>query len=277
MLKNLIIQGIATFVSIFFSFLAINFFKVRTKSKITFLRSKAICRTLAIICTLLALISAIYFFNYLNTLEHFFVIPCILSFVVAIIVYTLFTWLGWSYNNLHGGYSLILALLTIVIFIFANIADKEYSDYNSNIVQQVPKITTEKYDLFSLSNASVLEGSIEANSSRNHSEVFFIQHTTTETIVNGQIKHVDVYKFYYLANDETGEIRFMTLEADDTPLYFVEEGEKPYLLKRISTPYSLNYNVNPAEICDVGQQTISYELHIPQNSIVEIFEINPNK
>ena len=68
----------------------------------------------------------------------------------------------------------------------------------------------------------------------------------------------------------------ITLNADDTPLFIVKNGEEPYLLEKINLPYSLDYNVEPPSVCNVGQYYTTYELHIPENSIVDVFEFDTN-
>ena len=123
-------------------------------------------------------------------------------------------------------------------------------------------------------DGSEIVGSIDGNVLSNVISRFFVQHTTIDGSVDGEIRQVDVYKFYYIASSETGEVRLKTLKAELTPIFFVEQGEKPYLLKKEIIPYSLNYNVDPPETCNVGEKTICYELHIPENSIVENFRFD---
>ena len=55
----------------------------------------------------------------------------------------------------------------------------------------------------------------------------------------------------------------------------VEEGETPYLLKKVVTPYSIDYNTDPAvNIYYTGREKVTYELHIPKGSIVGNFEFD---
>lgn len=65
-----------------------------------------------------------------------------------------------------------------------------------------------------------------------------------------------------------------TLEVNTTPLYYIQDGETPYLAKITTQPYSLDYNVDPPKECNFKEATVSYELHIPKGSILEIININ---
>lgn len=187
---------------------------------------------------------------------------------------------GWEEHNFHGGYSLIFIACSIILCI--PIFESDYQTemwwkYNENVIRQsAPKVETYECQLLAANYASKTEGFIEGNMQSTATSGFFVQRTNVTGNINGQIQQIDVYKFYYVANKTTGEIRLMNLNANTTPIFWVEDGEQPYLLKRISTPYSLDYNIDPPKECNFGEPTVEYELHIPKNSIVESFEFNTN-
>lgn len=285
LLINLIVQAIVAFISIFFICLAVNLKKARPNSKISFLRKESNCRTLKIICIVLAVLTGIYYCYdvlFLNNVESFSAGLKISLYALAIVLFFLFISLdNEDAYKFRGGYTLIVILACMFFAVCFIKMDESYSielklmqEYNAKIIKQDPQVNTYKYELLSATDGSKIVGSIDGSLSANVLSRFFVQHTTIDGSVDGEIKQIDVYKFYYIANCETGEIRPKTLEAESTPLFYVEEGEKPYLLKKEVIPYSLNYNKNPPEVCNVGEKTISYELHIPKDSIVENFRFD---
>ena len=285
LLRNLIVQALVAFISIFFICLTVNLKKARPNSKISFLREESNCRTLKIICIVLAVLAGIYYCYdvlFLNYVESFSAGLKIFLYALAIVLFFLFISLdNEDAYKFRGGYTLIVILACIFFEVcFINeqesytIEQKHRQEYNAKIIKQDPQVNNYKYELLSAVDGSEIVGSIDGSLSGRVLSRFFVQHTTVDGNVDGEIRQVDVYKFYFIANSETGEIRPKTLEAESTPIFYIEEGEKPYLLEKEVIPYSLDYNVDPAKVCNVGEKTISYELHIPKDSIVENFRFD---
>lgn len=283
MLTNIIIQGIVAFIAIVFLCVAINFWEVRPKSKIPLLRDSKKCKTLAITFGIAAILMVGYFCYDVCCLNYINVFTCGIKIFFLGIAVTLFicsTLEGWKWYKFHGGYS--LTVIACLIMLFVPMLEMDYESemlrqYNENVIKQMePKVETYECQLLAANYASKTEGSINGNMQNITTSGFFVQRTNVTGNINGQIQQIDVYKFYYVASKTTGEIRLMTLNANTTPIFFVEDGEQPYLLKRISTPYSLDYNIDPPKECNFGKPTVEYELHIPKNSILENFEFNTN-
>lgn len=279
MLTNIIIEGISAFLSVVTFFFAINlqagnFVKAERKRKflsITFFVLMAICILVYIITIILEK-------------DHFFISGLKIGLLIAcFFAYIGFVLLSEEDFRIHGGYTLIIVAISIGIItsLFYGAEKNEIelakqAAYNQNVIKQTPQVKEIKHTLISATDSSKIEGNIHGELSGKSFGTFFIQRSTTTGNIDGELKQTDIYKFYYVANTSTGEIRLMTLNADDTPLFIVKNGEEPYLLEKINTPYSLNYNVEPPSVCNVGQSYTTYELHIPENSIVDVFEFDTN-
>lgn len=225
----------------------------------------------------LAILCAIYYWCDVllwNCYEFSDVGNKILLFVTGVVAWCM----AWGIGKLDDSpimASIIILIVTIIfilLFAFAIKRTEEQAIYDEKIVEQSPQVQTQQYELISASDGTNIEGNLNGESSGS----FFLISGTMSSNVNGEIKQTDVYKFYYVANSKTGEIRLMTVNANSTSIFYVEEGEDPYLLKKVITPYSLDYNVDPPQKCNVGKSTVTYELHIPKGSIVGSFEFNNN-
>lgn len=266
---SLIVQAVAAFLVFFFASIAITI--IENSDEKTPHRFKDYVGSISFV---LAIVLAIFYVcNAIFVQEHTGL--QIFLFVIAIIFYCLCVALGYALCDFkcHGFITLVL-----IIFCIVNAYNIMASDiYNKNVIEQSsPKVQTQQYEVIAASSGTKLEGSIHGEASGEFKGAFTIQRGSITSNVDGKIEQTDVYKFYYIANNETGEIRLMTINAKDTSLFFTKEGEKPYLLKKVYTPYSLDYNVDPPQECNFGTETVKYELHVPKDSIVEGFEFNSN-
>lgn len=279
MLTNIIIEGISAFLSVVAFFFAYNLnegnFIHNSKSR------KFLCITSYV---LMAMFIVTFITAIILEKEHFF--PATLKIVLLIccfILYRCFIGIGESSFKIHGGYTLIAVFVTILSFtLFFHANEKREIEwnqkiaYNQNVIEQSPQVKEIKHTLVSATDSTKIEGNIHGSLSGRGFGTFFIQRSVMNGNIDGELKQTDIYKFYYIANESTGEIRLMTLNADNTPLFIVKNGETPYLLEKINTPYSIDYNVEPPSVCNVGQSFTTYELHIPENSIVDVFEFDTN-
>lgn len=275
MAKHIIIEGIFAFLSAFFMILGINFSD-------KFFKNENLKKALTIISYILMAGCIIYycydviFANYIST---FVTIFKIFVLAVGLMLTVLIIAIDFDEFSVHGGFCMISIVISIISFAFIinSIEDSCLDlEYQKNVIVQPAKVSTQKLKLISARDGSTTTGSLNGNLSGSGHGMFFVQRSKVTGNINGTLEEKDIYKFYYVANSSTGEIRLMTLYADDTPLFFIKDDEEPYLLIKTHTPYSLDYNVDPPVECNFKAKYYSYELHIPKNSIVEVFEFDTN-
>jgi len=269
MLNYLLIQAGVAFLTFVFAVICINVWNCCKSMK---------GRIVSVVFGVLSIASATYYcldVLLFNRYEWSNVKVKLLLFGVAVAFFILAIGCFWSDVKDKKMFTILTLTVTVVLILFALFAIinpiEKADKYNMNVIKQSPQVQTQEYELVAASDGTNIEGSLSGESSGS----FFLISGTMSSTVNGEIKQTDVYKFYYVANSKTGEIRFMTVNANSTSIFYVEEGEEPYLLKKVITPYSLDYNVDPPQQCNVGKSTVTYELHIPKGSIVG-FEFNNN-
>ena len=270
MLNYLLIQAGVAFLTFLFAVIGINVLNRCASIK---------GRTVGGIFVGLSIAAAVYYFlDVLSWNRHEYSMPGlkITLFIVVIVAFVALIWATWKdveydakFKN-HGIATLVVILVGIIAMCALIHSAESEEKYNMNIIEQSPSVQTYKYELIAASDGTNIEGNLNGESSGS----FFLISGTMSSTVNGEIKQTDVYKFYYVANSKTGEIKLMTINADSTSIFYVEEGEEPYLLKKVTTPYSLDYNVDPPQECKVGESKVTYELHIPKGSIVGSFEFD---
>lgn len=89
--------------------------------------------------------------------------------------------------------------------------------------------------------------------------------------VIGSVEEESVYKYYYLLPD--GGAKLGQVNADETTIYYIDEGEKPRLDKVTTTYYSLDYNESPPKECR-HKSTVTYKLYVPRGSISSVYEFD---
>lgn len=89
--------------------------------------------------------------------------------------------------------------------------------------------------------------------------------------VHGSSSEKSVYKYYY--QQEDGGIKLGSISADNTTIYFLEDGEVPHLETIATTWYYINYNNNPATRC-LERTNITYKLYVPEGSITNVYEFD---
>lgn len=241
-------------------------------------------KTLAISNFILATLTAIYFIYDIFFL-NFVALDCsiikLIFFTVAIILFAIFTFISRDETRFQGLIALALIFMFVplmALFIGSmelyEIEHKQQIIYNQKVIVQKPKVVTEKYEILSLNDNTNVEGNFSGDIGGSLYGRFFVMRGSLEGTQNGEIKNVDVYKFYYIADSKTRKIFPKTLYAEQTPIYPIQEGETPYLLKITSTPYSLDYNVNPAKECNFKESIVTYELHIPETAIINQFVLD---
>lgn len=85
--------------------------------------------------------------------------------------------------------------------------------------------------------------------------------------VNGNAPSCNVYTYYY--RGENNEIKQAVIPANESKIYYLQEGETQGYIKKITTTrYEYNVNSYPAIKTDkVVEQSEKYEIHIPSGSI----------
>lgn len=150
----------------------------------------------------------------------------------------------------------------------------EQRAYDANIKPvETLKYREEKIELLSLTDSSKIEGNINGEINGSFSRSFFIASGSIYGNIDGAIKQIDVYKIYYCCDKTTGQMKPMTLEASTTGLFPTKEGEAPYLLKKIYTRFSLDYNVDPPKECN-SYEIIEYDLYAPKEAIASNFSLD---
>lgn len=262
----LIFNGFAVLVSLFIGLLFL--FKSKRK-KDTVL--KIIFRIIAITFLAPAIIGTGHFV-YIGLFKNWSVWSILITTLFTILVFGVICLILKIYTDREVliGMFIIAIMLTIVIGLTLALCCYE----NNLKPSETPLYEETKYPLISVVSGIEIEGNIEATSSvRVSSRRFFVQSTIIENNVNGQIKQKEVYKIYYLNKKNEG-LPFK-LDIYDTPLKFdLKEGEKPYMLRKKYTNYTVDYNKNPPEKVDLKKPTYKFELHIRKDSILEVFKIN---
>lgn len=274
----IVIQALEAFLTFVFFTIGINFVIDRQST----VKGRRICLGIAIAFFILSILTAIYFIYdifFLNIVENGEHWLKLILFIIAIVIYAVCICISFSENFQIIGIvtNISLAILITIGAFFVgdfeaiDIKRNEQRIYSQKIVVQEPKVSIEKYELLSLADNTNIEGNFSGSINGNSRGFFFVMRGTLQGTQNGEIKNVDVYKFYYVADSKTRKILPKTLYAEQTPIYPIEEGETPYLAKITTTPYSLDYNVEPAKVCGVGESTVTYELHIPETAILNQF------
>lgn len=134
--------------------------------------------------------------------------------------------------------------------------------YEKNVHEvEQPKIVTTRQELLTANDGTQVSGNVSGGG-------FVIFHVT------GSVSEESVYKYYYLLPD--GGAKLGQVKADDTTIYYIENGESPYLEKIESTKYCMDYNNNPPTECDHSwhDTKITYKLHVPKGSISNVYEFD---
>lgn len=144
--------------------------------------------------------------------------------------------------------------IAIVITIFAYIV--AFKMYMDNIeTSEIPDIKIKKYTLVSAKDGSSINGNMNC----------YIMYS------NGTLSERPVYKYYYKIED--GGIRMGTIPADSTTIYFLKDGEEPYLEKILTTSYAINNNDNPPTRY-WETTTTTYKLYVPESAVTNAYEFN---
>lgn len=96
----------------------------------------------------------------------------------------------------------------------------------------------------------------------------FAKDTLSDNIWYIESPHGSVYKFYYQLED--GESKPYSIPANNTKLYFIQEGEEPHFEIITTTTYYLNkYEKSTTQRQKTSETT--YKLYVPYNSIKNAF------
>lgn len=279
-MNYLVIETFSVIAFFIFITIGINFLD----DKYVFENHPKLFKTISTICFILAAACAIYFILdifFLNCEIVGWSITKLVCFIFAIIIYAACVSTGADYGKIHGIGSFLLITTLVCLGAFGvgcmetiDIEYRQHDIYNKKVIVQEPKIASTKYTILSLNDTTNIEGSFTGNFSGSTSGNFLIIGGTMQGSQNGEIKNVNAYKFYYVADENNNKILPKTINADETPIYPIKEGETPYLLEIVTTPYSLDYNVDPAQECNFGEPVVTYELYVPANTIIEGFSLD---
>lgn len=89
--------------------------------------------------------------------------------------------------------------------------------------------------------------------------------------VQGSASEKSVCRYLYELKD--GGIKQGSILADSTTIYFIKDGEKPYLETIFTTTYDINENNEPATRCHKKSET-TYRLYVLEGSILNVYEFD---
>lgn len=221
----------------------------------------------------------IFIFNFI-TLELAWLKMFLLALAIGLYFLLVFG-SGSGPRRFYGGYTLLFMLLAIFMstllistFEYSAIKRNQTLEYNQKVVVQESQTLTVKYPLISLKDTVKIEGAYDSNLTASASANIFAMRGSITSSENGELKTTDVYKLYYLADSQTGKILFTTLDVKNTPIYYIKDGEEPCIVKTSTKNFSIDYNLEPPQECNVKITNTIYELHLPKGSILEVFEID---
>lgn len=148
----------------------------------------------------------------------------------------------------------------------------ECQAYGHKFEKAIPyyDVFEKKLELANVITDKSYEGSLEGNLKENSSGLFFIYHSTTNATIDGELTQKEEYKFYYRTED--GGYKKSSIPVDCTTVYYIEEGENPYIEQ-----FRQYGNWEKCKVC--GQEQYKwdktfYKLYVPKGSIREEFDIN---
>lgn len=144
-----------------------------------------------------------------------------------------------------------IAVILAAIFCISAVAMR---NYDAAFVEQPDVVECESYELVAAQYDSDIHGTLTKYYRR----------------VEGELTEDDLFKFYYLANGESGEMKLMTLNASEVSLYFVEEGEQPCWKVITITKSKVNSKTGDVE----EEVVVRNELYVPSGSITPGYDLD---
>jgi len=144
---------------------------------------------------------------------------------------------------------IIAAIIHGVIWVWNY--ESPYVDCNDEHVE----IST--IEIMSATDGTMVQGNISGGG-------FLVYH------ISGSINESPVYRYYYQLED--GGIKLGQIPADLTTIYFVENGETPYI-EVIKSSLCNAYNTKTGEHT-LRSTSTTYKLYVPEGSILEVFQFD---
>ena len=148
-------------------------------------------------------------------------------------------------------------LITLVLLIAAIVflGSTAWDNYDAAFVEQPEMVESESYELVAASYDSDIYGTLSTKYYRR---------------LEGELREDDLFKFYYLADGERGEMKLMTLNASEVSLYFVEEGGKPCWKIITTTKIRVNSKTGKVE----EEVLVRNELYVPSESVTPSYDLD---
>lgn len=148
------------------------------------------------------------------------------------------------------GQFLIGFIITAVIWVGAGIV------YIGHLEQpNAPDVSTTRCNMLCAKDGTMTSGNMSGF-------LIYVQASSTEK---------SVYKYYYQLED--GGIKLGEVSAKDATIYFLRDGEAPYIETVVTTTYFMNNNNNPATRC-LENSSVTYKLYVPEGSITNVYEFD---
>ena len=201
--------------------------------------TKIIARTIPVI------LGVIFCILIIVTKWNLFAIPKLLLFISCCL------WLVFVGDDDWGSLPFFVGMfITIISYMVSGVL------YFKNVREdETPDITATNTPIICAKDNSTISGNMSGG-------IFYVQASVSEK---------SEYHYYY--QQEDGGIKLGTIPADDTTIYYVEEGENAYLQTIVETTYTWDYNNDPATIWDETSET-TYKLYVPEGSITSVYELD---
>lgn len=179
---------------------------------------------------------------------------------------------NYKTDSLKDGFSHFLAVILpaavagISVLIGAGI-------YFSNVDEvETKKYSEQQFELVQIFNDVEQENEINVEMSISK----FFKYNVEESENSEDDETVQTFEICYLTEEPEKQKLCKTIDFEDTSLKPVPEGQKPYMIVKTYTSYSINNNVDPPEEC-YFKDSYKYELYVPEEDIEELSKLLKKK
>ena len=169
--------------------------------------------------------------------------------------------------------SVFVVMIIVIVFIgFILNARIPECDNNGHQYEKNPyyDVFEKRLELENVVTDKEYEGYLQGNLNEDAWGVFFVYHSTTNETVNGELHQKEEYKFYYKTRN--GGYKKSSIPVDYTTIYYIEDGESPYIEQ-----YQEYGNLKKCAVCGEEKydwKATVYKLYVPKGSITEEIDIH---
>lgn len=200
-------------------------------------------------------------------------------FLVGIIICEI---INYKNDDLKDGLCQFLAVLIpgIIALLCVGAGAMEYSSNVNEAAEQ--KYSQEQFELVEIFEDKKPEISVNTHTSISKffkyevEEVDVSQSSEASEEENNTSKIKQTYEICYIDKSEQNQQICKTINFEDTSLKPVPEGQKPYMIVKTYTSYSINNNVDPPEECDF-EYAYKYDLYVPKEDIEDLSKLLKKK